>query len=174
MKKKQPAIRLDMPIKPYLLKFVRYIENLPDGEPLDLSQRGVTAATLKRMLSWKNEATPGEMFKGGYDAVLPVIIPPRNWQRGNWYINARAIKDFNDALNHLFHEMLNFKIMADVADGLEQKQSIEGFMLMLDIFEDIEYDTIKKANQRLRTDRNIILFERGKMSLSPTNVSSRF
>ena len=170
MKGKSAPIQVSVPIKPYLLKFIMYIEGLKEGQAFHLGRRSLVSDTLKRLFKYKKQCTTTSL-RPGYTGSFPISIPPALWNQGCFYLDTQAVHDFNMAIFFFFHEMLEMRIMEGVRQGHKRIDIIEGYMELLGIEEDIEFETIKKGNFRLRTSRPNRIIPR-KKSQNPTTKQS--
>lgn len=152
MKGNSAPIQISVPVKPYLLKFIQYIEGLGEGDVFDLNRKSLISDTLRRMFKYK-KACLSSSLRDGYSASFPVLVPPGIWNQGRFYLDQQAIHDFNTAVFYFFHEVLEFKLLEGTASGQERKQVIEDYMSLLGIDEDVDFDTVKKGNFRLRQPR---------------------
>lgn len=170
MKKESAPIQFGVPMKPYLYRFLCYIEGLKEDEALDLNRKSLTTDTLKRLLKYKKHCRPTKL-KAGYNSVLKVIIPQSIWNQGWFYLDNMAIYDFNMAIYFFFHEILELRIMEGVANGKTRTDVIDGFIALLDIHEEVDFETLKKANFRLRRPRHNRIVPRNKYKDSTNNRS---
>lgn len=155
-----------IPMRPYLLKYVRTIENLEDEEVLDLHRNGLLpyllqwlvgtkADLLSSMRQYKDgnkQATIREQFTG----QLPVKITRRMEKHWRMYWTAESIFMFDRLVHKHFHDTLGVKILEGIQQGQNEKDVIEGFLRSCGITEDdIGFDSVKKAATRWRNDKKI-------------------
>lgn len=158
------SLKACVPVKGYLLKFVRYIENLEPGDPLDLSNGSVVSFVLKGFLTTKiklqfeSEKKYTSMQKE-YTEALYFEVNEEMKQFNAFYINKSSIVAFNAFLHRLFHEMLLMEVREKKADGIQARLTIMEFMEKCGIDEEIDVGSLKKANYRLRLGKKIPIFQ---------------
>lgn len=149
-----------IPIRPHLLKYVCWNENIKIGEAIDLKGGGNIAFILQMLLRGKLESISYDDRQSvgkDYTQSLYYVYPLRHLNEGRIFIDEKAILIFNQFLHKHFHETLNVLIIQNQKYGIKIESSIKDFMDMLGIEDEIEYDSLKKANFRLRIARNIEL-----------------
>lgn len=153
-----------IPMKPWLAKFARKIENLAEHEPVNLSHNSYIAKIIKLFLTGKTKLkTSGEKNRIGeeYSGSLRYSIA---YSRNLIFITPTGIRTINKLLFCLFHEMLLSEILMGQRYGIDQKEIIENFLERygIEIEIDVSYDTIKKANFRMRESKKIASFRGAK------------
>ena len=109
------TLRASVPIKPYLLKFIRHIENLDENQPLNINNGGVVGYVLKGYLTtklkvqYKTEKKFTSIQKE-YTSTLWFEVNEEMKQFNTFYIDKSSIVSFNSFLLRLFHEFLLDKI----------------------------------------------------------------
>jgi len=156
---------VDMPVKGYLLKFIRHVENLKEGEALDLiKSMGAIPYMLSLLLTNKtnmNRSMKGRSFEKiwkGYDAKIKFKVSYRMQSNSKFYFEPKSIQIFDRFLHRLFHDFLLDKILKGIGEGKNEKDIIYDFLAELDIEEDVRFETIKKASYRLRKSKKIPTF----------------
>ena len=148
-----------IPVKPYLLKFVRHYENIEGGEALDLQNNSVVSYTMSLFFTNKTNIDHEDQqsyltLKKKYSAKLTFKISSRMKNFGKYFISRKTIVVLNKWLERLFHETLLQRILQGALEGKDEKQVIYDFLKELAIEEDVTFDQIKKANYRLRISKN--------------------
>lgn len=153
-------------MRPYLLKYVRKIENLEEGEVLDLHRNGLIPYLLQWLVGTKadllvamrqykdgnKQATIREHFTG----QLQVLLTRRMDRHWKMYWTAEAVFMFDRLVHKHFHDTLGRMILEGIQQGLNEKDVIEGFLFSCGITEDdIGFESVKKAATRWRNDKKI-------------------
>ncbi len=155
-----------IPMRPYLLKYVRTIENLEENEVLDLHRNGLIPYLLQWLVSTKADLlNTMRQYKDGnkqatireqYTGQLPVKITRRMEKQWRMYWTAESIFMFDRLVHKHFHDTLGRLILVGVCNGVTEKDVIEDFLQHCGITEDdIGYDSVKKAATRWRQDKKI-------------------
>lgn len=151
-------IKVEVPIVRYLKKYVYAHEQLPYDSPIDTSKGGhiITPLTLlftgKTDLRWQETS-----IKGEYD-YMPILLPWRNLERSQVVITPERVSFYNSFLYKSFLDQLLLKVMVGRVAKITEADTIRNEMAELDIVDDIDYDTIKKAIYRLKIRRKIPSF----------------
>ena len=159
------SLKACVPVKPYLLKFVQHIDNIKEDEPLNLNNGGVVGNVLKGYLTTKMKLQRRETKKSyaslekEYTAILWYEVYDDLKQFNSFYISKKSIVAFNTFLHRLFHEMLLFKIMEGLEEGINAKDTTIRFMEKFGIEDTVDVDSLKKANYRLRLSKKIDIFQ---------------
>lgn len=149
-----------IPTKPHLAKFVFWLENMKDGEPLNLSYGGIVAHTLRLFLMNKSsmlrEDKDGTWSVRDFTAPIPFRVTARMEAFNSFYLSRRSIVIFNQHLHVLFYEMLLSRILdKKLKYGMDEKAVIYEWMKELDIEELLTFDAADKAIHRLRVEKNL-------------------
>lgn len=148
-----------IPCRTYLKKYVLFRENLSEGEPLDLSQRGTIPRMLGALLCGKLNH---DYQRDAYE-VTPTHFPDQLEFKIDWWrskenkiiITMESVRFFDSFLYDDFHDYLLTRIIEGMRAGGKEKFIIEDVMQELDIIDDISFDALKKASFRLRNARKI-------------------
>lgn len=153
--------QINIPVKPHLLRFVEFQEELQHTEPLRLLGSSPTVTFIKSHLAYKEAYDyyhPDKSTELLTDS-LSVIIPPRHFLRGNFHFTDHAVLHFDNFLNGRFNEFLTTRVELFSALGFQQKDTILSFMELLNIDEDsAEFERIKKAVYRTKKSKKSVNF----------------
>lgn len=155
-----------IPMRPYLLKYVRHLENLEEGEALDLHRNGLipyllqwlvsTKADLLNSLAQYKDGNKQSTIKEQFTGQLPVSLTRRMERHWRMYWTAEAIFMFDRLVHKHFHDMLGYRILAGVEAGDNEKDIIQDYLASMGITEEeIGFDSVKKAATRWRNDKKI-------------------
>jgi hypothetical protein len=150
-----------VPVKRYLYKYATIIENLPPGEPLDLTNCGIIGFQLKLLLGNKTNVNHQDAISTNtmnkYDALLKFKVHSKLKSFNGFFISRKSIVLFNSFLHQLFHEELLREIVKGESTNVDLKDIIYAFLNKYDIDEDdISFGAVKKANFRLRKSRKML------------------
>jgi len=149
-----------IPVRPHLLKYVCWSENIDLDQAIDLKEGSNIAFVLQMLLRGKLESISYDKrqhINDDYSASLKYTYPLRHLNEGRIFIDERSILIFNRFLHKQFHETLLTLVIQNQRYSVTTSDTIKGFMDTLDIFDDIEFDSLKKANFRLRKAKKIDL-----------------
>lgn len=150
-----------IPVEPYLLKFVQHLENLEPGEAINISHEcGIIPFTLKMLLTNKTNIQEESLltykkFESKYPARIRFKISARMQVFNTFYLTRKSISVFNQFLRTMFYDLLLERIKSGIQEGQTQKDIIYQFMRELDIEEDISFDTIIRKVNRVRKVKKI-------------------
>lgn len=158
------TLRACVPVKPYLLKFIRHIENLEENQPLNLNNGGVVGYILKGYLTTKLKVSHKTEKKftsiqKEYTSILWFEVNEEMKQFNTFYIDKSSIVAYNSFLLRLFHEFLLDKIRDGKEEGVQARTTIMEFMEKFGIDEEIDLGSLKKANYRLRLAKKLPIFQ---------------
>lgn len=155
-------ITVSIPCKPYLVKFVEYIECLEPGQHLEVNNSGVLGRII-RLLATNKDKLKDESTKSyfgddkEFTGSLTFRITARMQARNCFFFHRDTTYDINYLLYLQFHEFLFEKIRdARRKDEKAQiKAIIEEWRDVLKFSEDdIDYDSIKRSNHRFRVKKH--------------------
>jgi hypothetical protein len=146
-----------IPVRRYLKKYVLYIEQLPEGQALDLTRRGSIPLFLGSLLTGKlsddckrdKEMPLDDHFDDQLDFILDVYRSTRT----RITLSYDAVRMFDAFLYHSFHDYLASKLAFARWINATEKSVIEKVMFEMDIVEDITFDALKKSQARLKKTR---------------------
>ena len=132
----------------------------PENEIIDLTGSSFFSRVLKIFMTGKSRLeTRADQKEIGklYTDCLKFSIPYRNLDRGRIFIEPNAVVLINNLFFSAFHEMLLDRILYAQEMGIQEKEAIMNFMRKHGIEPDVDlnFDTVKKANYRLRESKNI-------------------
>lgn len=151
-----------IPVKPYLLKFVHYYEKINPGEPLNINNGGALAYNLMLLASNKNELRKASTksyygVENELTAKLRFTINTKMQTLNRMFWHRDAVVQINTFLYLQFNEYLQqfIEMNQSMDPSLQYRDLIMRWMDMLGINDDdIDYDSIKKANYRFREKKN--------------------
>lgn len=151
-----------IPIRPHLLKFLLKVENMAPGEKLNLDSGGAIPFFVQFLLCNKCELMLKDRYQSkrkpdqipaDFSATVTVKVSTNFIPSGRIFISYDSVFQLDRYLHKMMHDFLNDRIQR--GDQTE-KQAIMEFMDEFNITEDdISFDAIKKATQRLRTRKKI-------------------
>lgn len=148
-----------LPIKPALLEFVRYRENLSGAASLILVPGlGPIAAAIDMVLVSADEYLASRPMQRveAYTARLHYEITdlPHLHER-RVYVNDTGAVLFNRFLEQLMRDDQYWRILKAKERGVQEKNTIAEFLDETNLNEFLELDTEKKGQYRLRRHRGI-------------------
>lgn len=152
------SIIASIPIKDHLKTFALILENKEEKGVLDLKNGGVICYVLRMMLEGKMKMPDRKDYRLNpeYSAQLQFELPVSMIDRGEISISAQNVIVFNQFLHRLLNELLLDRILV-ARDKYDRKEIsvIHEFLSDFKIEEQLESDTVKKSNYRLRKSKNI-------------------
>jgi hypothetical protein len=146
-----------IPVRRYLKKYVLYIEQLPEGQPLDLTRRGAIPLFLSSLLVGKlsldNSRKDKMPLEGYFNDLLDIELDVRKSTRVKIFYGYESIRLLDSFLYDHLHDYLSGLIEIGQWKKTQQSTIIEKFMLDTGIIEDITFDALKKSQSRLRKTR---------------------
>lgn len=155
------SLTVDIPVQRFLKKYFYAQEKLPYGTPVDTTKGGHLPIVINLLFTGKIDTNFHEDELGDLDDHIPVILKYRRIDRLQLTINQERLNFFNAFLYKSFHDTLLTKVMAHYemgAHGKNEANVIKDYMHELDIIDDTNFDTLKKASYRLRKSRNMPVF----------------
>lgn len=144
-----------IPIKPYLLRFVQVIEGIEANEPLSFRRGSIIGHAIKLAFSYKQTAYDQNNVNKAYSENLFYSIPRGDFFSGRMFLTYTSVVHINQLIAKMFHEMLLQKILSYIEAGYTELAAIHDFMDLLGIEEMVDAETIKKANYRMRGEKDI-------------------
>gem|GEM_PF-2346441 len=147
-------------VQPHILKFVNWLENLESGERLDLSGGGIISHTLVLLLRPKT-LTKEVKIKGKlehFTTTLPYVMSFRLFKNAHATLGRKEVLIFHHHMHKLFHEFLLRQILHYIHSGKTQIEAIKDFLILIDAEEDVDWESVKRVNLRLRNSKKIVSF----------------
>ncbi|PHN06958.1 hypothetical protein [Flavilitoribacter nigricans] len=147
-----------IPVKDHLKTFALILENCEEDEVLDLKNGGVICYVLRMMLEGKMKMPDRKDYRLSpeYGASLQFKINSSMLDRGEISISSQNIIVFNQFLHKLLNELLLDRILVAREKYLSKEiDVIHDFLTDFEIEEQLESDTLKKSNYRLRKAKKI-------------------
>ena len=154
----QSTIRGVLPIRPDLLKYVYFKENLPVGAPLELPGLGVIRGELHNLIAFGHgvfspfTCERAEESLDPLSARLPFVLHSAVYHDFFQYADHVAYY-FNRFLQRLRMDDLTLRYQIAQELGVAGKDYISDIVTGLDFAEQKEFDAIIKAGYRLRKQR---------------------
>jgi hypothetical protein len=155
------TISVSVPLIPYLYKFLLWKERLAPGDLLDLiGSKGDVAYVLGGMLTTKVQARydDTEKLSDTYTEEIRVKLDTRRLNSGRVVISDANVRMFNQFLRKNLHELLLERIMNGMRHKQKECNIIYDFIRELGMEDDVSFDTLKKAQTRLRKSKKIPAF----------------
>jgi hypothetical protein len=153
------ALKVDIPVKRYLKKYLYALENLPYDTVIDITAGGHIPMVLGMIFTEKITTYFSDHDTEHLDDVITVLLNKSRVGRFQIMITSDRLRFFNSFLFKSFHDLLLIRILVAREFGQNESDVIKQFMHELDIIDDISFDALKKASYRLRKSRNMDLFK---------------
>jgi hypothetical protein len=102
---------------------------------------------------------PGDLRDfSDYDDELFVRLTKTKYNRNLLVYTGDNIRWLNSYLYLSFHDYLLHTILVNRDHGVPESDTIYSFMDVLDLYDEITFDALKKASYRLRKERNMSTF----------------
>ena len=144
-------------MRPHLAKWVHYMCNLAEGEHVSLRGGGLIGYLIKEQLTTKAVIFDEEPLKRNpYTSRVSFLVDKTQYRSGRIFMSRRGTRYVNAILHRMMVEYLQMQILTlGQLHGMQARQVIEWFMEQTGIdYDDIEYDSLKKANYRLMKERD--------------------
>jgi hypothetical protein len=151
-------LKIDIPVKRYLKKYLYALENKEYDTPVDTTEGGHIPVVISLLFTSKLDLPFDRDPIRDFEDTLPVLIDWRRVERGMMVINSERLRFFNDFIYKSFMDTLLTKVLIHKEYGETEAKIIRRTMDELDIIDDANFDAIKKALYRLRKTRNYPLF----------------
>lgn len=148
-----------LPIQPHLLAYLTWKENLSKGELFTIPSQSPIAVALSgyillslRLIRDARQVAPTCLKMERYTARLPFQI--QGVYNPDFFIIADLIaKEFDAYLYHTLQAELFDRILFAKRFGMEEKDTIEGFLDESGLNYYLDFEAVKKAQYRLRQTR---------------------
>lgn len=159
----QPASRCCLPVKAHLLQYVVWRERLPAADtPIPVPGLGPIAAALDMVRTFDHVylgAAPREAVDH-FTARLYYALDPSETRR---FVADPGVILFNRFLDQLLRDDLFARILAGKSGGLQEKKVIEDFLTETRLDEFLDFESVKKAQWRLRVNRRVPTIRTGRL-----------
>jgi hypothetical protein len=152
------SLTYKVPIRPHLKKFVLYKENLSLDEALVVDdKRGYIPFFINLILCNKKtyHKYSNTKLPANYSDRLLIEFPVSHQLRNHIFLTNVNIKKLNNFIHKCFHDSLNQHIEQNCFSGSNIKESIYEYMSLLEIYDDISFETLKKGNYRFRKEKDL-------------------
>lgn len=147
-----------IPMKPHLLKYVRYREGLAETKPLPIPGDNIISMYLNSLLVNKTALRDDPRHTiDSYTAKLPVLFSNEKLKWNQVFFTATRIQNFNNYVYRLMMDDLVERIITSKKLGQQEKVTINRFIHEVDLFE-ISHSGLTKASQRYRKKKKKIMF----------------
>lgn len=162
-----------MPIRTKNLRFIEWRENLQPNEPLDLTRKTpiclFITAQLRMGLSlmeWPRRKAEMDYFDvvETYEDSLPFVVTGKLAHYDIFTMLDHVARRLDEYVPCIMHEEVLARVTVAHHIGLSEKLVIEKFIEETNIFEMLEFDAMKKRQQRFRSARSFASYtnKRGK------------
>jgi len=145
---------IKVPIRPHLKKFVCYKENIELSAPLEISDKSYITYFINIILTTKgryNGHRKKAKIPDTYTESLLLRLQKFHYNQQVMFLTPSAIIRINGFLHRCFHDSLNQHIEGAYYERESSiKEAIYGWMSLLEIYDDITFDALKKGNYRFR------------------------
>lgn len=150
---------VQVPVKRYLKKYWYATERIPYDAPIDPASGGPLSLMVNLLFTGKTDMNFVHPNNQSYNDTLPIIISLRRIDRYSLTINDRRLQFLHNVLHRSFHEYVLTQVMTRHTYGhCKQTDTLHSIMKELDIVDDIDFDTLKKAVYRKKKAYNLPLF----------------
>lgn len=147
-----------IPMKPHLLKYIRYREGLAENKPMLIPDDNVISMYLDSLLTNKNAVREDKRHTmTSYKAKLPIRFSNRAIKWNDIFFSATRVQNFNNYVHKLLVDDLVNRIIVSKKLGQQEKETINKFIFEADLYE-ITFSALQKASQRHRKRKKTILF----------------
>lgn len=155
-------LKIDILCQSFLKNYVYWKEQIPIGEPIDLSIESELRMVMLAQLIGKNAAlnnnNMSDPIPQKYSDVIRVSLPVRCFAQGKIYYTLPNIRWIDTYLYKRMVEDLLYKVMLNKQHGIDENKTILAFIDALKADHLVEFDRLKKAVYRLRKARNLPVF----------------
>ena len=151
-------LTVEVPVKRYLKKYLYSLERIPYDTPIDATKGGHIPIVIHLLFTGKLDLPHEKRGLKDLDDSLPVVLPWWKKHRNQFVINESRVRFLNAFLYRSFLDTLLTKVLVSKEMGGKMSVVIRQEMDELDIVDDFDYDSIKKALHRLRKSRNLPTF----------------
>lgn len=153
------TLRIELPVKRYLKKYLYAVENLPYGSDVDVTRGGHVLTPLQLVFTEKVTLYYNDSDTEHLDDVLPVLLNKSRAGRFQVIITGDRLRWFNSFLHKSFHDyLLQRVLLSRTLAGKSEIEVIYEVINELGIIDDVQFDAVKKAQYRLRKSKNLDLF----------------
>jgi len=149
------CLTVPVPIKRYLKKYLYGLECIPYNSPIDTRKGGHVCVVMRLLFTGKMSLNYSKKKMKGLNDMLPVVLPWTNAHRSQIVITDQRVRFLNTFLYKSFIDTMLIQVEAAQAhnSSVTQAQILKDEMLRLEIVDDLDYDTLKKAVDRLKKSR---------------------
>ncbi len=155
-----------IPVKKHLLQYVIWRERLPDaGTPIPVPGLGPIAAALDMVLTFDHiylDSAPSPVVDK-FTGRLYYAVESTDRQ----FVPDTGALMFNRFLEQLLRDDLNARILEGKTLGIQEKNVIERFLSETGLDEYLDFESVKKAQWRLRVHRRAPLIRVGRLPSGP-------
>lgn len=167
------GITVQVPIKRYLKKYLYAVEHIEYDTPIDPKNGGTIPLLVNILFTGKTDMSFKAPNSPRYDDTIPLVLSFRKIDRFQVTINDLRLKFFHDFLHSSFHQYIVQRVMHNYYIGircrenginrrsigvLNQSDTIKEIMEELDIWDDIDFESLKKAVYRKKIRANLPTF----------------
>jgi hypothetical protein len=149
---------VSIPMKPHLLLYLRWREDLPLKTPYLLANRSPIGRHLSLLFCGKKRLHNGrptyKVDRDTYTATLQVQLPSDYVGAMRIFVPDSDVVAFNQYIHDCLHENLMDRISAAPAN-VQIKEVIEDLIDDMDAWGEVDFETLKKANYRIRKSRGL-------------------
>lgn len=164
------AITGVMPIRTPHRRFIEWRENLNAGESLDLTRNTpiclFITAQLRMGLSlmdWPRKCPDVEFPEvvEHYEDQMPFSLTGKLAHFDVFHLLPLVARRLEEFIPSIMHEEVCARVHVAHGMGLSEKLIIQEFMQEANLMDGIEFDTIKRQQQRFRSARSYLAYMRG-------------
>lgn len=147
----------------FLKNYVYWKEQIPLGEPIDLSHESelrmvFLSQLIGKSISLNNDYDQADTLPSKYSDEIIVRLPARSFATGQLYLTLSHIRWIDTYLYKRMMEDLLYKVMLNKQHDIDENKTILAFIDALKADHLVEFDRLKKAVYRLRKARNLPVF----------------
>lgn len=142
---------INMPIKSYLKNYIVHsFQEYPVPISLKDNLGIVLFSLLEKPLHWRDDRYEQPKQYHKLDDAVTFSVPEAYTNLSGLTVSVTNQIIFNNYVDALFHKEFYFVTQSKQEKGMKIKDSILHFMEIFNLFDVIEYDTLKKAEYRHR------------------------
>lgn len=169
-----------IPVSPALLRFVEWRDAIPSGQVIEVPSRTGIAALLEGMIQWLlifhdefGPAEPPSVQCDRYSARLHFRLKGPSLARHEVFFYAdRLCVQLNKILYQEAHAEILRQVLTGKAAKTQEKDTIDQFLRKTGMDDFWDFDAVKKAQYRARTDRGGLRVNGYEWALAAANEQS--
>lgn len=153
----RPHLLGGMPIRPHLLRFIQFRENLHGRDPLTVPGMSPLSVALGWQICKKKAyyADPVDALYRTHTAVLRFQVSPSMYSDNLRFVSASGVRRYEEFVSRCLTDHMLFLFTQAKAQRRPGKDVIEEFLLQSGLDDFIDFDAAKKAVFRLRVHRKL-------------------